>query len=79
MIILAIICVILITEKSFIGGLRNGGHRLVKEAREDYSAYREHSSMSRKDSGMSDEEYRAMRENEKHQARIRRLEKKSRS
>ena len=32
--------------------------------------------MSRKDSGMSDEEYRAMRENEKHQARIRRLEKK---
>lgn len=79
LIILAIICVILITEKSFIGGLRNGGHRLVKEAREDYSAYREHSSMSRKDSGMSDEEYRAMRENEKHQARIRRLEKKSRS
>lgn len=76
LIILAIICVILITEKSFIGGLRNGGHRLVKEAREDYSAYREHSSMSRKDSGMSDEEYRAMRENEKHQARIRRLEKK---
>lgn len=76
LIILAIICVILITEKSFIGGLRNSGHRLVKEAREDYSAYKEHSSMSRKDSGMSDEEYRAMREDERRQARIRRLEKK---
>ena len=76
LIILAIICIILITEKSFIGGLRNSGHRIVKEAREDYSAYREHSSMSLKENGISDEEYRAMREEERHQARIRRLEKK---
>ncbi len=76
LIILAIICIILITEKSFIGGLRNSGHRIVKEARQDYSAYIEHSSISRKESGMSDEEYRAMREEERHQARIRRLEKK---
>ena len=76
LIILAIICVIIITEKSFIGGLRNSGHRFVEEAREDYSAYREHSSKTRKDTGMSDEEYRAIREDERRQARIRKLEKK---
>ena len=76
LIILAIICVILITEKSFIGGIRNGGQRFVKEAREDYSAYKQHSSMVRRDEELSDEEYRAIREEERRQARIRKLEKK---
>ncbi len=76
LIILAIICVIVITEKSFIGGIRSGGHRFVKEAREDYSAYKQHSATVRKDTGISDEEYRAMREEERRQARIRKLEKK---
>ena len=76
LIILAIICVILITERSFIGGIRNGGQRFVKEAREDYSAYKQHSSMVRRDEELSDEEYRAIREEERRQARIRKLEKK---
>ena len=36
LIILAIICIIVITEKSFIKGIRNGGERIVSEARKDY-------------------------------------------
>lgn len=44
--ILAIICIVIITERSFISGLKkvgNGSQRLMKEAKEDYSAYKEHS------------------------------------
>ena len=39
LIILAIICIIVITEKSFIKGIRNSGERIVSEARKDYSEY----------------------------------------
>ena len=45
--ILAIICIIVITEKSFIKGIRNGGERIVSEARKDYSEYKEHSNRVR--------------------------------
>ena len=47
LIILAIICIIVITEKSFIKGIRNGGERIVREARKDYSEYKEHSNRVR--------------------------------
>lgn len=47
LIILAIICIIVITEKSFIKGIRNGGERMVSEARKDYSEYKEHSNRVR--------------------------------
>lgn len=47
LIILAIICIIVITEKSFIKGIRNGGERIVSEARKDYSEYKEHSNCVR--------------------------------
>ena len=47
LIILAIICIIVITEKSFIKGIRNGGERIVSEARKDYSEYMEHSNRVR--------------------------------
>ncbi len=47
LIILAIICIIVITEKSFIKGIRNGGERIVSEARKDYSEYKEHSNRVR--------------------------------
>ncbi len=47
LIILAIICIIIITEKSFIKGIRNGGERIVSEARKDYSEYKEHSNRVR--------------------------------
>lgn len=46
-VILAIICIIIITEKSFIKGLlnvRESGSRMVHAAKQDYDVYREHSS-----------------------------------
>lgn len=45
-IILAIICIILITEKSFIKGLMNmgeSGSRMMHAAKQDYDIYKEHS------------------------------------
>jgi len=43
LIIFIIICIILITEKSFIKGVTNGGSKVYKSAKEDYASYREHS------------------------------------
>ena len=75
--ILAIICIVIITERSFISGLKkvgNGGQRLMKEAKEDYSAYKEHSAGRQND--MSDDEYRKLREEERARARLKKIEKK---
>lgn len=75
--ILAIICIVIITECSFISGLKkvgNGGQRLMKEAKEDYSAYKEHSAGRQND--MSDDEYRKLREEERARARLKKIEKK---
>lgn len=76
--ILAIICIVIITEKSFVSGLknvRNNSQRMMQEAKEDYSAYRQHSA-SRHENDMSDEEYRRLREEERAKARLRKIEKK---
>jgi S-DNA-T family DNA segregation ATPase FtsK/SpoIIIE len=76
--ILAIICIVIITEKSFVSGLknvRNNSQRMMQEAKEDYSAYRQHSA-SRHENDMSDEEYHRLREEEKAKARLRKIEKK---
>jgi len=43
LIICIIICIILITEKSFIKGVTNGGSKVYKSAKEDYANYKEHS------------------------------------
>ena len=75
--ILAIICIVIITERSFISGLKkvgNGSQRLMKEAKEDYSAYKEHSAGRQND--MSDDEYRKLREEERARARLKKIEKK---
>ena len=76
--ILAIICIVIITEKSFVSGLknvRNNSQRMMQEAKEDYSAYRQHSA-SRHENDMSDEEYHKLREEERAKARLRKIEKK---
>ncbi len=47
LLILAVICIIIITEKSFISGLmglKTGGSRMIKAARQDYDIYKEHAS-----------------------------------
>lgn len=75
--IFAIICIVIITERSFISGLKkvgDGSQRLMKEAKEDYSAYKEHSAGRQND--MSDDEYRKLREEERTRARIKKIEKK---
>lgn len=75
--ILAIICLVIITERSFISGLKKVGNcsqRLMKEAKEDYSAYKEHSAGRQND--MSDDEYRKLREEERARARLKKIEKK---
>ena len=75
--ILAIICLVIITERSFISGLKkvgNGSQRIMQEAREDYSAYKEHSAGRQND--MSDDEYRRLREEERAKARLKKIEKK---
>ena len=73
--ILAIICIVIITERSFISGLKKvGSQRLMKEAKEDYSAYKEHSAGRQND--MSDDEYRKLREEERARARLKKIEKK---
>ena len=46
LIILAIICIIVITEKSFINGIlkvKKNGSRMMMAAKQDYDIYREHS------------------------------------
>lgn len=73
--ILVIICVIIITERSFIKGLvnvRDSGTRMVHAAKQDYDIYREHSKEKyAKDleesskEGESQEEYLARRRAEK--------------
>lgn len=76
--ILAIICIVIITEKSFVSGLknvRNNSQRMMQEAKEDYSAYRQHSA-SRHENDMSDEEFHRLREEERAKARLRKIEKK---
>lgn len=76
--ILAIICIVIITEKSFVSGLKNvkkSSQRMMQEAKEDYSAYRQHSA-SRHENDMSDEEYHRLREEERAKARLRKIEKK---
>ena len=46
----------------------------MKEAKEDYSAYKEHSAGRQND--MSDDEYRKLREEERARARLKKIEKK---
>lgn len=46
MVILLVICLVIITEKSFINGIRNvkdSSKRIAETARQDYDIYREHS------------------------------------
>lgn len=76
--ILAIICIVIITEKSFVSGLKNvkkSSQRMMQEAKEDYSAYRQHSAILH-ENDMSDEEYHRLREEERARARLRKIEKK---
>ena len=61
-----------------MSGLKNvkkSSQRMMQEAKEDYSAYRQHSA-SLHENDMSDEEYHRLREEERARARLRKIEKK---
>ncbi|MGN0317617.1 MAG: DNA translocase FtsK [Lachnospira sp.] len=81
-IILMIVCIVVITEKSLINGLnhvKDSGKRMMDEAKEDYSAYMEHSSRKRDEESESEEEYHERREKERDAARMRRIEKQQKA
>ena len=75
LIILAIICIIVITEKSFINGIlkvKKNGSRMMMAAKQDYDIYREHSNerlavrdMYDDEDEETQEEYLARRRREK--------------
>lgn len=75
--ILAIICIILITEKSFIKGLMNmseSGSRMMHAAKQDYDIYKEHS----REHYSSDFENDMQKETEEEYLERRRQEKEAR-
>lgn len=74
-IVVSIICIIIITESSFINGMntvRRKGTRMVHAARQDYDIYRQHSAgrVRKEKQELSEEEYLAMRR-EKTEERLR--------
>lgn len=76
LLILAVICVIIITERSFISGLmgiKTGGSRMIKAARQDYDIYREHAIDRAAMRQAIEEEYE--KESEEEYLRRRKLEK----
>lgn len=73
-IVLMIICIVIITEKSFINGLnhvKDGGKRMVSEAKEDYSAYREHSAMKREQAAEDKKNVREAKVNSRTDKKVR--------
>lgn len=66
--VLAVICLIIITEKSFISGLyhmKDSGSKFMKSAKEDYSAYKVHSNERMAEEEETEEEFRKRRERER--------------
>ncbi len=62
LILLIIICLLFITERSIIKGIQKGGRKMIDTARDDYEVYREYSSESRRrrqaEEEQAEEEYR---------------------
>lgn len=66
MIVVSIICVVIITERSFLGGLKNGGRKLYESAREDAQFRKEQAETRRQEALLEEkqleEERRARQE-----------------
>ena len=79
MIVLAVICLVIVTEKSFVSGVRNGGQRVYERTKEDASIRRERAQQRREEQEQlrrSREEERRLREEEKENEKILRMDKK---
>lgn len=77
--VLAIICLVVVTEKSFIGGVAKQGRRVYERSMED-AAYRKERARERRQAQEErrarDEERRRMREEEKENEKLLRMDKK---
>lgn len=77
--VLAIICLVVVTEKSFIGGVAKQGRRVYERSMED-AAYRKERVRERRQAQeerrAKDEERRRMREEEKENEKLLRMDKK---
>lgn len=79
LVVLIIICLVVITEKSFIKGIKNvsdSSQRMMREAKQDYNAYKEHSARMMAEDMESEEEYHLRREQERAQRRKEKIERK---
>ena len=74
-IVLAIICIVIITEKSLLRGVREGGQRVYESAVEDSNRRRERNEMRRQEQQRRREELELQKEREE-QERILRMDKK---
>ncbi|MBO5094288.1 MAG: DNA translocase FtsK [Lachnospiraceae bacterium] len=74
-IVLAIICIVIITEKSLLRGVREGSQRVYESAVEDSNRRRERSEMRRQEQQRRREELELQKEQEE-QERILRMDKK---
>lgn len=79
MIVLAVISLVIVTEKSFVSGVRSGGQRVYERTKEDASIRRERTQRRREEQEIlrkSREEERRRREEEKENEKILRMDKK---
>ena len=84
--VLAIICLVVVTEKSFVGGVKSGGQKVYERTREDAYHRKERAQRrkeeqeelrrSREEERKSREEERRIREEEKENEKILRMDKK---
>ncbi len=66
-IIILIICLVFITERSFLGGVKKGSKKVYDSAREDAARYREHAAQRREERGLREEQRQRQREERKQQ------------
>lgn len=79
LIVLTVICLVILTEKSFVGGVRSGGQRVYEKTREESHARRERARQRRIEQDevrRKREEDRRIREEEKENEKILRMDKK---
>lgn len=64
-IIVLIICLVFITERSFLGGVKKGSRRVYDSAREDAVRYREHAAQRREERELREEQRQKEREEQR--------------
>lgn len=77
--VLSIICIVILTEKSFVSGVKNGGQMVYERTREDAYVRRERAQKRREEQEelrRAREEERRIREEEKENEKILRMDKK---